>query len=145
MFSAEGKSSFLLSISDTSEQWSPKVMGRKYGVLTTWQKKSGWGVESIMKRANYQFTAELPHPLRFKSKKGANASGTDKLVNILVNFWLEFPKSDLTIYHPSGISEIFCQMVSTHDECVGGRKRKDGNKGWPPPSKKRFPNLLPPA
>ena len=29
------------------------------------------------------------------------------------NFQLEFPKSDLTIYFPSGISEIFCQMVST--------------------------------
>ena len=34
--------------------------------------------------------------------------------NVLLNFWLEFPKSDLTIYYlPSGISEIFCQMVST--------------------------------
>ena len=33
--------------------------------------------------------------------------------NALLNFRLEFPKSDLTIYHPSGISEIFCQMVST--------------------------------
>ena len=35
--------------------------------------------------------------------------------NVLLNFRLEFPKSDLTIYVPSGISEIFCQMVSTHD------------------------------
>ena len=33
--------------------------------------------------------------------------------NVLLNFRLEFPKSDLTIYPPSGISEIFCQMVST--------------------------------
>ena len=33
--------------------------------------------------------------------------------NVLLNFRLEFPKSDLTIYLPSGISEIFCQMVST--------------------------------
>ena len=59
-------------------------------------------------------------------------SGTGKLVNdkqhsvwivpagmkglpqkVLLNFRLEFPKSDLTIYHPSGISEIFRQMVST--------------------------------
>ena len=32
--------------------------------------------------------------------------------NVLLNFRLEFPKSDLTIYIPSGISEIFCQMVS---------------------------------
>ena len=35
--------------------------------------------------------------------------------NVLLNFRLEFPKSDLTIYLPSGISEIFCQMVSTPD------------------------------
>ena len=33
--------------------------------------------------------------------------------NILLNCRLEFPKSDLTIYCPSGISEIFWQMVST--------------------------------
>ena len=32
---------------------------------------------------------------------------------VLLNFRLEFPKSDLTIYFPSGISEIFRQMVST--------------------------------
>ena len=68
-------------------------------------------------------------------KKGESASGTEKLVNVkqhsvwfvptgmnglpqnvLLNFRLEFPKSDLTIYHPSGSSEIFCQMVSTPDE-----------------------------
>ena len=61
-----------------------------------------------------------------------NREGTEKLVNgkqhsvwfvptgmkglpqnVLLNFRLEFPKSDLTIYLPSGISEIFCQMVST--------------------------------
>ena len=60
-----------------------------------------------------RYTVELPHPLRFESKKGANASGTEKLVdgkqhsvwfvptgmnrlpqNVLLNFWLEFPKSD---------------------------------------------------
>ena len=33
--------------------------------------------------------------------------------NVLLNFRLEFPKSELTIYLPSGISEIFCQMVRT--------------------------------
>ena len=33
--------------------------------------------------------------------------------NVLLNFRLEIPKSDLTIYLPSGISEIFCQMVNT--------------------------------
>ena len=32
---------------------------------------------------------------------------------VLLDFRLEFPKSDLTIYLPSGISEIFCQMVSS--------------------------------
>ena len=36
-----------------------------------------------------------------------------RLQKVLLNFRLEFPKSDLTIYLPSGISEIFCQMVST--------------------------------
>ena len=33
--------------------------------------------------------------------------------NVLLRFRLEFPKSDLTIYLPSGISEIFFQIVST--------------------------------
>ena len=33
--------------------------------------------------------------------------------NALLNFRLEFPKSDLTVYLPSGISVIFCQMAST--------------------------------
>ena len=31
--------------------------------------------------------------------------------NELLNFRFEFPKGDLTIYLPSGVSEIFCQMV----------------------------------
>ena len=81
----------------------------------------------------------MPHPLQFESKTGRICiawvwirEGTEKLVNgkqhsvwfvptgmkglpqnVLLNFRLEFPKSDLTIYLPSGISEIFCQMVST--------------------------------
>ena len=81
----------------------------------------------------------MSHPLRFESKKGRicvawvwNREGTEKLVNgkqysvwfvptgmkgipqnVLLNFRLEFPKRGLTIYLPSGISEIFCQMVST--------------------------------
>ena len=33
--------------------------------------------------------------------------------NVLLNFRLEFPIGDLTIYLPSGTSEIFCQMVRT--------------------------------
>ena len=32
--------------------------------------------------------------------------------NVLLNFRLEFPKSDLTIYLSSGVSEIFRQMVT---------------------------------
>ena len=81
----------------------------------------------------------MPHPLQFESKQGRicvawvwNREGTEKLVNgkqhsvwfvptgmkglpqnVPLNFRLEFPKSDLTIFLPSGISEIFRQMVST--------------------------------
>ena len=40
-------------------------------VLTDLTEKSGWGVESIMV-SDFQFTAELPHPLQFESKNGAN-------------------------------------------------------------------------
>ena len=66
------------------------------------------------------------------SKFVQRESGTDKFVNgkqhyvwfvptgmnglpqnVPLNFRLEFPKSDLTIYPPSGISEVFCQMEST--------------------------------
>ena len=87
-------------------------------------EKSGWDA------------AELPHQLRFESKKGANlcsvslkrrrnreigngkqhsvwfiSTGMNRLPrNVLLNFGLEFPKSDLTVYLPSG---IFCQMAST--------------------------------
>ena len=65
-----------------------------------------------------------------------NQEGTEKLVNgkqhfiwyvpsgmngppqnVHLNFWLEFLKSDLTIYLPSRILEIFCQMVSTLVVC----------------------------
>ena len=42
--------------------------------------------------------------------------------NVLLNFRFEFPKSDLSIYHPSGISEIFCQMVSTPCKLLSLRK-----------------------
>ena len=81
----------------------------------------------------------MPYPLRFQSKKGRirvvwvwNQEGTKKLVNgkqhsvwftptgmkglpqnLLLIFRSEFLKSGLTIYLPFGISEIFCQMVST--------------------------------
>ena len=41
-------------------------------------------------------------------------TGTNGLPqNVLLNFRLEFPKSDITIYLQSGINEIFCQMVIT--------------------------------
>ena len=33
--------------------------------------------------------------------------------NVLLNFRLEFSKIEFTIYLPSGISEIFCQMVNS--------------------------------
>ena len=78
-----------------------------------------------------QFTVEMPHPLPFESEKGRicvawvwNREGTEKLVNgKQQSVWfvatgmrglprLEFPRSDLTIYLPSGISDIFRQMVS---------------------------------
>ena len=97
-------------------------------------EKSGWGVESIMVSdsvAICQFTVEIPHPLPFESEKGRicvawvwNREGTEKLVNGKQHsVWfvatgmrglprLEFPRSDLTIYLPSGISDIFRQMVS---------------------------------
>ena len=81
----------------------------------------------------------MPHPLRFEFEKRANLCRVSleprrkkKLVNgkqhsvwfvptgmkglpqnILLNFRLKFPKRGLTIYLPSGISEIFRQMVST--------------------------------
>ena len=38
--------------------------------------------------------------------------------NVLLNFRLEFPKSDLTIYLPFWISEISYQMVSTPEPLV---------------------------
>ena len=41
--------------------------------------------------------------------------------NVLLNFRLEFPKSDLTTYLPSGISEIFCQVVLKILVAKGGR------------------------
>ena len=42
--------------------------------------------------------------------------------NVLLNFRLEFPNSNLTIYLPSGISDIFCQMVSTPGPCCSADK-----------------------
>ena len=73
----------------------------------------------------------MPHPLPFESEKGRicvawvwNREGTEKLVNGKQHsVWfvatgmrglprLEFPRSDLTIYLPSGIFDIFRQMVS---------------------------------
>ena len=88
----------------------------------------------------------MSHPLRFESKKGRicvawvwNREGTEKLVNgkqhsvwfvptgmkglpqnVLLNFRLEFPKRGLTIYLPSGISEIFCQETIKQIPCRFG-------------------------
>ena len=87
-------------------------------------EKSGWGVESIMVRDLPVYRSIATSRLRFESKKGASESGTEKLVigKRTPSFWLEFPKSDLTIYNPSGISEIFCQMVSTPCKLLSLRK-----------------------
>ena len=49
--------------------------------------------------------------------------------NVLLNFRLEFPKSDLTIYLPSGISKIFCQMVSTPPKSHGGPMQVNLRRG----------------
>ena len=111
-------------------------------------EESGWGVESIM-------VSDLPVYRRvatsvtvwIRGGGGANASGTEKLVdgkqhsvwfvptemnglpqNVLLNFWLGFPKSDVTIYHPSGISEILCQMVSTFE--VWERRNTSINRNY---------------
>ena len=49
--------------------------------------------------------------------------------NVLLNFRLEFPKTDLTIYLPYGISEILCQMVRTPG-LFTIYKKNSGNFGW---------------
>ena len=56
-------------ISDRSdrEKWSTSKGGP--GVLTISQKNLS-GVSKAEWKAIYQFTAELPYPLRFESKKG---------------------------------------------------------------------------
>ena len=100
-------------------------------------------IRSASRKHNYKRYTSLPQNcyIRYSlnPKKGRicvawvwNQEGTEKLVNgkqhsvwfvrtgmnglpqnALLNFRLEFPKSDLTIYLPSGISDIFCQVVST--------------------------------
>ena len=98
----------------------------------------------------------MPHPLRFESKKGRicvarvwNREGTEKLVNgkqdsvwfvptemkglpqnVLLNFRLEFPKRDPTIYPPSRISEIFRQKVSTPELQIQPRLSKPPKPDW---------------
>ena len=100
-------------------------------------EKSGWGVESIMVSDLPVYRRNATSVTGWTQKRADfvawvwNRERTEKLVNgkqhsvwlvptgmnrlpqnVLFNFRLEFPKSDLTIYLPSGISEIFCQMVS---------------------------------
>ena len=101
-------------------------------------EKSGWGVESIMV-SDLPVYRRIATSVTVWIQKGWirvawvwNREGTEKFVNgkqhsiwfvptgmnglpqnVLLNFRLEFPKSDLTIYLPSGISEIFCLIVST--------------------------------
>ena len=105
-------------------------------------EKSGWGVESIMVSDLPVYRRNATSVRVWIQNKGKfcvawvwNREGTEKLINgkqhsvwfvptgmkglpqnVLLNFRLEFPKSDLTIYLPSGISDIFCQMVSTPGE-----------------------------
>ena len=100
-------------------------------------EKSGWGVESIMVSDLPVYHRNTTSITLSIQKKGQicvawvwNCEETEKLVNgkqhsvwfvptgmkglpqnVLLNFRLEFPKSDLTIYLPSGISEIFCQNL----------------------------------
>ena len=44
-------------------------------------EKSGWGVESIMVSDLPVYRSIATSRIRFESKKGANESGTEKLVN----------------------------------------------------------------
>ena len=53
--------------------------------------------------------------------------------NVLLNFRLEFPKSDLTIYLSSRISEIFCQMVSTPERTFVKNSYKRSRTSLPSP------------
>ena len=102
-------------------------------------EESGWGVESIMVSDWPVYCRIATSVTVWIQKRGGrviwvawvwNRKGTEKLVNgtqnsvwfvptvmnglpqiVLLNFRFEFPKSDLTIYLLSGISEIFGQMV----------------------------------
>ena len=105
-------------------------------------EKSDWGAKSITV-SNLPVYCRIHICYSLYPKKGQigvawawNQEGTEKLVNgkqhfiwyvpsgmngppqnVHLNFWLEFLKSDLTIYLPSRILEIFCQMVSTLVVC----------------------------
>ena len=111
----------------------------KYLGYLPFDRKIRLGCEKHNGKRFFNLPPEMPHPLRFESKKRRicvawvwNREGTEKLVNgkqhsvwsvptemkalpqnVLLNFRLEFPESDLTINLPSGIYEFFSQMVST--------------------------------
>ena len=108
-------------------------------VLTDLTEKSGWGCRkhngkrfsSLPRNCHIRYSLN-PKMGRICVARVWNREGTEKLVNgkqhsvwfvptringlpqnVLLNFRLEFPKSNLTIYLPSVNSEIFCQTVST--------------------------------
>ena len=115
-----------------------KGPGNDVGKIMIWgayhlTEKSRWGVESIMVK-DLLVHRRIAISVMFWMKKRANLcsvsleprrnrqmvngkqhsvwfvpTGMNGLApNVLLNFRLEFPESDLTIYRPSGISEIFC-------------------------------------
>ena len=107
----------------------PGVLTRK--IRLGFRKHNGKRFTSLPQNCHIRYGLN-PKKGRISVEWVWNQEGTDKLVNgkqhsvwfvptgmkrlpqnLLLNFRLEFPKSDLTIYLPSGISEIFCQMVST--------------------------------
>ena len=108
-------------------------------------EKSSWGVKSIMVsvlpvyRRNATSITVWIQKRRIRVAWVWNREGTEKLVNVKQNSICFIPtgmkarttskhtpqflvgiseKSDLTIYLPSRISEIFCQIVSTPGVCM---------------------------
>ena len=74
------------------------------------QKRANLCSVSLEPRRNRELVNGKQHSVWFV-RTGMN--GLPQNVLLMINFRLEFPKSDLIIYLPSGIFEIFCQMVST--------------------------------
>ena len=117
------------------EEWCLNVTRGDYHL----KEKSGWVVESMMV-SDLPIYRTIATSVAVWMQKRANLcvawvwnrDGTEKLINgkqhsvwfvptemnglpqnVLLNFRLEFSKIEFTIYLSSGISEIFCQMVSS--------------------------------